>query len=85
VEDEKRHIGGCAFTYEIGTCELQSRRIWQVKAREKAIVASMDGTTETLSPCLRLLIEILLGEAITANSDIAALRDIEKRQTKIKS
>ncbi len=37
----------------------------------------MDGTTETLSPCLRLLIEILLGEAITANSDIAAVGDID--------
>ena len=44
---------------------------------EKAILASMDGTTETLSPCLRLLIEILLGEPITPNSDIAAVRDID--------
>jgi hypothetical protein len=31
----------------------------------KSVLASMNGTPQTLSPCLRIFIEILLNEAIT--------------------
>jgi hypothetical protein len=47
----------------------------------KAIEASMNGTTETLSPCLRLLIEILLNEAITKKSEDSAVKDIDLGET----
>jgi hypothetical protein len=46
----------------------------------KAIEASTNGTTETLSPCLRLLIEILLNEAIAKNNEVSAANDIDPEE-----
>ena len=49
---------------------------------EKAIVVSMTGTTKKLSPCLRLLIEMLLNEPIRKNSEVSAASDIDSGEAK---
>jgi hypothetical protein len=49
---------------------------------EKAIEASMNGATQTLSPCLRLLIEMLLNEPITKNNEVSAASDIDSGEAK---
>jgi len=48
-------------------------------AGEKSSLASMEGPTETFSPCLRLLIEILLNEAITEKSEDSRCRNASPR------
>jgi hypothetical protein len=47
---------------------------------DKSNLVSTNGVTDTLSPCLRLLIEILVNEATTHNSAVTALNetDLEK-------
>jgi hypothetical protein len=49
---------------------------------EKAIVTSMNVTTKKLSPCLRLLIQMLLNEPITKNSEVSAASDIDSGEAK---
>jgi len=47
---------------------------------EKSNPVSMNRATNTLSPCLRLLIEILVSEVTTHNSAVTAMNetDLEK-------
>lgn len=45
--------------------------------QEKSNLAWMNDSTEKLSPCLRLLIEMLLDEPITKNSQVSAASDID--------
>jgi hypothetical protein len=47
---------------------------------ERSNLVSTDGVTDTLSPCLRLLIEILVNEVTTHSRVVTALNetDLEK-------
>jgi hypothetical protein len=47
---------------------------------ERSNLVSTDGVTDTLSPCVRLLIEILVNEVTTHSSAVTALNetDLEK-------
>jgi len=50
---------------------------------EKSNLAPMNGSDQNLSPCLRLLIEILLDEAITTNSEVSAASDIDSGESTV--
>jgi hypothetical protein len=47
---------------------------------ERSNLVSTDGVTDTLSPCVRLLIEILVNEVTTHNGGVTAENetDVEK-------
>lgn len=47
---------------------------------ETSHLASMNDTTQRLSPCVRLLIEILLNEAITRKGEMFLASDIKSEE-----
>jgi hypothetical protein len=64
LDFESREFRCVCETSTLEKCELQSRRDMASANTEKSALASMNGTAQKLSPCLRLFIEVLLNEAI---------------------
>jgi hypothetical protein len=65
LDFESREFRCVCETSTLERCELQSRLGRASGNPGKSVLASMNGTPQTLSPCLRIFIEILLNEAIT--------------------
>ena len=48
--------------------------------RDKSTLVSTNGVTNTLSPCLSLLIEILASEVTTHNNAVTALNETDSEK-----